>query len=896
MEKVKQVEAATLKKAIVKQVLSGDSIVVRAQPRGGPPPEKQITLTNVSAPKLGRKVGQSEEVKDEPYAWESREFLRNLLIGKEVYFSFEKELQGNRGYGNVYLDKDGKNNLVHTLVSEGMVTVRRESKSPEVAHLVELEDAAKDAGKGKWGPNAKNAIREVQYTVGDNNKFLEQFKGKQLSAVVEHVRDGSSFRVLLLDSFTYVTLVLSGVRCPTFKLDANGRPDETAIVPYAREAKFFTECRLLNQTVKVVLESATNTYFLGSVIHPKGNIAEALVREGFAKTIDWSLSGFSNDVAEKLRNAEKHAKSQKLKIWENYQEVAAKPNSNKEFQGVCVEVFNGDFIMVKTAGGAKKVYLSSVKPPREVKTEEEQKKRNPRFLYEIPYLYECREFLRKKLVGKKVSCKLDYTNPAKDNQPEKLFYTVMVNGKNIAEDLVAQGLATVIRYRQDNDQRSSHYNDLLNAEGNAAKEGKGVHSKKDQTTIRLVDLTVDTSKIRHQYLPSWQRALKMDAIVEFVASGSRFRIFIQKDNVLVNFLLMGISCPRSSRPAINGQPAVEGDPFGNEALEYVKEKIYQRDVTVQVETTDKGFNSVIGWLFTENKQNLSVLLVEQGLATLHNASAEKSEHYRTLKMAEDKAKAKRLNLWKNYVEQEEVEGGDETAVEATQVFDNAEKSMEEVTVTEVSPDMQFFVQKTKEAAKLTALMEKVSAHVKTATSGSLSFKPKRGDVCASKFEDGQWYRCKVERMQGENASILYIDYGNRDTVKVSNLLELPHSLKTETPYATLCKLAYVTLPVDAEDKKEALNAFVSDVLDKKLNMAVQYRSAGVPHCTLHTLEDKSDVGKNLVIDGFVLLEKKRELQSQKLFTVYKEEEEKARKAHMGIWRYGDITEDDEQLK
>lgn len=38
-------------------------------------------------------------------------------------------------------------------MSEGLVTVRRESarNSPEVQRLVELEDAAKAAGKGKWG-------------------------------------------------------------------------------------------------------------------------------------------------------------------------------------------------------------------------------------------------------------------------------------------------------------------------------------------------------------------------------------------------------------------------------------------------------------------------------------------------------------------------------------------------------------------------------------------------------------------------------------------------------------------------------------------------------------------------------------------------------------------------
>lgn len=35
---------------------------------------------------------------------------------------------------------------------------------------------------------------------------------------------------------------------------------------------------------------------------------------------------------------------------------------------------------------------------------------------------------------------------------------------NIAEALVSKGLATVIRYRQDDDQRSSHYDELLAAE------------------------------------------------------------------------------------------------------------------------------------------------------------------------------------------------------------------------------------------------------------------------------------------------------------------------------------------------------------------------------------------------------------------------------------------------
>lgn len=37
------------------QVLSGDSVIIRGYPKGGPPPEKQISFSNVIAPKLARR-------------------------------------------------------------------------------------------------------------------------------------------------------------------------------------------------------------------------------------------------------------------------------------------------------------------------------------------------------------------------------------------------------------------------------------------------------------------------------------------------------------------------------------------------------------------------------------------------------------------------------------------------------------------------------------------------------------------------------------------------------------------------------------------------------------------------------------------------------------------------
>lgn len=57
----------TVHRGIVKQVLSGDAIIIRGQPKGGPPPEKQVNLSNIVAPKLARRPveGGAQETKDE---------------------------------------------------------------------------------------------------------------------------------------------------------------------------------------------------------------------------------------------------------------------------------------------------------------------------------------------------------------------------------------------------------------------------------------------------------------------------------------------------------------------------------------------------------------------------------------------------------------------------------------------------------------------------------------------------------------------------------------------------------------------------------------------------------------------------------------------------------------
>jgi staphylococcal nuclease domain-containing protein 1 len=603
-------------RGIVKQILSGDAVVIRGQPRGGPPPTRTVALSNITAPRLARRAnpnieGSSETV-DEPYAWEAREFLRKILVGKEVRFVVEHANKAsNREYGSIWVAADGRN-VTDLLLNEGVVEVRQAGVRPseELSRLLLLESASKAAEKGKWSKN-KTTLRSITWSMTNDElrTFVQRNQGKQLDAVVEYVRDGSTLRCMVIPSYTFITVAMSGIKSPMFKRDGDTETPE----PFAEMAKFFTESRLLQQDVKLLIEGVSNQLVMATVIHPMGNIAERLVKEGFARCVDWSMAMVSKDK-DKLRAAEKAAKQQQLRIWKGYQpsSSATLSQGSSNFSGKVVEVVNGDALVIKKGDQQyQKIWFSSIRPPRMTPkegdenggtTRRQQQQQRIRPLYDIPHMWEAREFLRKKLIGKKVNVKVDYIKPAQDSFPEKTCCTVTREDINIAEALISKGLAYCLRHKQDDDQRSSQYDELMAAEARAIKNGKGVHSKKEPVPHRVAELSTDPTKAK-QFLPFLQRAGKTVALVEFIASGSRVRLYLPKDTCLISFLLAGISCPRAPRDDAN-----PGDAYGQQALMYVKDLIMQREVEIEVEACDKGGN-FIGWLYSEGK-NLSVALLE----------------------------------------------------------------------------------------------------------------------------------------------------------------------------------------------------------------------------------------------------------------------------------------------
>uniref|UniRef100_A0A9J7XS31 Staphylococcal nuclease domain-containing protein n=1 Tax=Cyprinus carpio carpio TaxID=630221 RepID=A0A9J7XS31_CYPCA len=859
--------APQLQRGIVKTVLSGCAVIVRGQPRGGPPPERQINLSNIRAGALARRAIQGQpdtkDTPDEPWAFQAREFLRKKVIGKEVCFTVENKTPQGREYGIVFLGKDTSGeNIAESLVAEGLATVRREGirgNNPDQVRLCDLEDQAKAAKKGQWSEGGgSHTIRDLKYTIENPRNFVDSLHQKPVNAIIEHVRDGSMLRALLLPDYYLVTVMLSGIKCPTFKREADG--SETP-EPFAAEAKFFTESRLLQRDVQIILESCPNQIILGTILHPNGNITELLLKEGFARCVDWSMAVYTQG-AEKLRAAERSAKERKVRIWKDY--VAPTANldqKDRQFVAKVMQVVNADAIVVKlNSGEHKTIHLSSIRPPR--------------------------------LEGEvRVNVTVDYIRAATSAMetggvpafPERTCATVTIGGINIAEALVSKGLATVIRYRQDDDQRSSHYDELLAAEARAIKNGKGLHSKKEVPIHRVADISGETQKAK-QFLPFLQRAGRSEAVVEYVFSGSRLKLYMPKETCLITFLLAGIECPRGSRNMPGGMQVAE--PYSEEATIFTKELVLQREVEVEVESMDKAGN-FIGWLHIESV-NLSVALVENALSKVH-FTAERSSYYKTLLSAEETARQRKEKLWANYEEKPK-----EEVAQFTEEKERVAK-YRAVYVTEITDGLHFYAQDVETGTKLESLMESMRGEIAAQPPVEGSFAPRRGDFCIAKFADGEWYRARVEKVESPaKVHVFYIDYGNREILSSTRLAALPPAFSTRTlpPQATEYTFAFIQVPQDEDARADAVDSVVRDIQNKQCLLNMEYSGAVCPHVTLQFADSKDDVGLGLVKEGLVMVDVRKEKHLHKMVTEYLNGQESAKSARLNIWRYGDFRDDD----
>ncbi|CAF2622375.1 unnamed protein product [Rotaria sp. Silwood2] len=946
-----QPSSTTVYHAIVKSIFSGDTLVIKPLTRSSANEnEQRISFNYITAPKLARPptdTGAGGSTVDEPYAFETREFLRKKLVGREICYTIDFQIpQSNRLMCTVYLGKDKETgeNIIESLLSEGLVELRQQTgaraNDPKYQRLQIIDEQTKANKRGRYSDQIADVhVRNMKWTLENPKQFVDEHKSQPpLDAIVEFVRDGNTVRCLLLPSYYLVTIQLTGIKCPMLKREGSSTNETNEL--FAEEAKQYVDTRLLQRQVKVILDGVNNQNLVGTLLHPNGNIGLHLLKEGLAKCVDWSLTLLQQGWREKYRATEKYAKDNRLRIWKNYVPQPGhvdndnnassdagsaasngKPNdpSLKGYQAKVLEVINGDALTIRDLrdNKIKKIYLSSVRAPRAADIQQKNDENNPnanrqqikRPLYEIPYLFEARELLRKRLVGKVVRVVTDYIQPASSEYPEKICCTVYAGNVNLGEALISKGLAKTVRHRQDDEQRSSHYDDLLTAEQQAEKRGVGLFSS-GSGLYRIVDMTGDTNKERAKGLLSvLQRNGRMEGVVEFVASGSRFRVHLLKDNWIISFLLSSINCPRAERRVpVSGNPQQQkvepGEPFGAEALTFSKEHFLQRDVFVEVENMDRGGN-FIGRLTTADGHSAALMLVQGGLAKVHD-SAYGAPNYKQLLEAEEKCRKDRIGVWTNYEEpaskdEDENEGENNPEAEETVlgsgIINFNDPRFRRVVVTYVTTDLKVYVQYSEQGSKVEQLQSELR-EIYNQTKPVGGHTPKKGELLAARFTaDNEWYRARVEKIEGNNRiSVYFVDYGNRELITdLSRFTTLPPGFSQLPAQAHECELAYVRPPPDEDDRQYAKNALLEEIDNQECLMKVEYRQNNTEHVSLYRANTKENFIKILAEQGLIVIAQgrgNRQLRLTPLYDELQQAQAKAKSSRIGLWQYSDQIEDD----
>lgn len=466
--------------------------------------------------------------------------------------------------------------------------------------------------------------------------------------------------------------------------------------------------------------------------------------------------------------------------------------------------------------------------------------------------------------------------------------------------MVENGYASVIRHRKDDEDRSPIYDDLLLAEERAKAEKKGMWSGKAPQTPPPIDASENIQKAK-SYLSFLQRKKRVPAVVDYVASGGRFKIYVPSENAKLTFVLSGLTVPRTARNANE-----KDEPFAREAFEYANRRLLQRDVEIDVENTDKvgGF---IGTLWI-NRENFAKALLEEGLASVHVYSAEKGNHSSELFGAERRAQEARKGLWVDWdPEQEEQSGKTADVVVSTGPIEKR-KEYRKVLVSNVEDDGRLKVQIVGETT--TIRLEKITSDFRkyfASNSAPLSGPPKFGQILGAQFsEDNQFYRAKVKSLDRENkkAEVVYIDYGNRESIPWSRLRVLPDEfgLAKLKPQAADAALSFVQFPAQEHYLRDAVKAVSEFTSGVEFVANVDYidtKDNNTLYLTLYDPKKPGDVASSvnaaLIEEGLALVPRKVrpfEKAYQDTLTLFKKKEDVVREEHVGIWEYGDFTEDD----
>lgn len=297
---------------VVKAVLSGDQLVVV----GGGGGERTVTLAGLSAPRQARR--DDPNGRDEPYAWQSRDFLRQRCIGQPVTFRVEFSVAA-REFCTIFVSAGKQSSVcINALVLINGFARFRLPPGCELSNAAELraaDAAAKEAERGIWG-KGEPPVHHVNDASRDLNKartllpFL--VRAGRTRACVDFVISAGRFKLIIAKENATVVFGLAGVRTP--------RTPE----PGAAEVLALLRTHLTQRDVEVSIETLERTgVFTGALFVPTSasgtashvSLALLLVGAGLASCVS---SVDARPDGRQLRAAEDVARSAEMGLWKDY--------------------------------------------------------------------------------------------------------------------------------------------------------------------------------------------------------------------------------------------------------------------------------------------------------------------------------------------------------------------------------------------------------------------------------------------------------------------------------------------------------------------------------------------------------------------------------------------------
>lgn len=519
----------------------------------------------------------------------------------------------------------GKNVNVE-IAKTGFVALNEKRKEDSQAskYYDEISKAIDEAKKNRLGMYNEDGEhskhkRKVVYSntpdfdAADVLKKAQKVK-KPFKAVVEYVFSPNAVNVYVETLSVVTRVMMNHIYTPAQERQ------------FSIEAKEFIEKTILNRIVGVDFQRLDDhDNLVGRIHHKKGDIDVELVKRGLAKVLIPQEDNYDKEHYKKLKDAQDIAQINQVGMWKSLSKEESKSKSKsydptqKNFEAKVLEVHSGDSLTIAPDGGEpRRIFLASIKAPAMAKKDTDDHE---------PWAWESREFVRRQSIGKKVKVEMEFqreieikSGANKGEKRQMEFATVFVGKKNLAEAVLEKGYATtsLSKFKEEN---SKYFEDLIAADSKASNKKLGIHSNKEASIYRFID-TSKNSKASKTIYSSLTGKESINGVVEFCFSGQRFKIRLDSENCSVAFGLIGVKIPQ---PDAN-QPGIT--EISENAKEYAKSVLHQRDVIINVKYMDKR-GTFLGNLWfagqkrTQKGENFAKNILRKGYGSIEDRNSDK---------------------------------------------------------------------------------------------------------------------------------------------------------------------------------------------------------------------------------------------------------------------------------